>query len=70
MLAGDQNKFKDDTHIYNFFIKELGYSLKPGNDYTKLEKLFLQEYHKVKERYPEITISLLDNIIWRYMSGG
>jgi len=68
MLAGDQNKFKDDTHIYNFFIKKLCYSLKPGNDFNKLEELFLQEHKKVLSKYPSITIAVLDHMIWKHMS--
>lgn len=69
MLAGDQDKFKDDTHIYNFFIIKLGYLLKPGNDFDKLEKLFLEEHKKVISRYPSITVAVLDHMIWKYMSG-
>ena len=69
MLAGDQNKFKDDTHIYNFFINRLGYSLKTGNDYEKLRNAFNNEYIKVSQQYPGITIAVLDHMIWKYMSG-
>lgn len=69
MLTGNQNEFKDDTHIYNFFIDKLGYSLKPGNDYEKLKKAFIIEHAKVTERFNGITIALLDNLIWKYMSG-
>jgi hypothetical protein len=69
MLAGDQNKFKDDTHIYNFFIRKLGYSLKPSNHYVNLERLYRLEYEKVVSEYPGITIAVLDHMIWEYMSG-
>ena len=69
MLAGDQNKFKDDTHIYNFFINKLGYSLKPSHDYDTLEKLFHQEHKKVISKYPNISVAILDHMIWKYMSG-
>lgn len=65
MLSGDQKKFKDDTHIYNFFTKKLGYSLKSGNDYDNLEKLFLKEHKKVVSKYPDITVPVLDHMIWK-----
>ena len=68
MLVGDQNKFKDDTHIYNFFIKKLGYTLKIGNDYENLRIAFMHEYDKVAVRYPGITIAILDHMIWKNMS--
>lgn len=69
MLAGDPNNFKDDTHIYNFFIHKLGYSIRFGSDYEKLKKAFLIEHSKVSQRFPGITIAILDHMIWKYMSG-
>jgi len=69
MLTGDQNNFKDDTHIYNFFIHKLGYSIRFGSDYEKLKKAFLFEHSKVSQRFPVITIAILDHMIWKYMSG-
>ena len=69
MLAGDQNEFKDDTHIYNFFINKLGYLLRPGNDYEKLKRAFIVEHAKVIGRFTGITVAVLDHMIWKYMSG-
>ena len=69
MLAGDQNEFKDDTHIYNFFIHKLGYSIRFSNDYEQLKKAFIIELAKVNRRFPGITIAVLDHMIWKHMSG-
>ncbi len=40
MLTGNQTEFKDDTHIYNFFIRKLSYTLIANNDYENLKKAF------------------------------
>ncbi|MDD3231944.1 MAG: hypothetical protein PHO06_01135 [Clostridia bacterium] len=68
MGCGFNTYFKDDTWIYRFFINELGYKDIRMGDYGKLKDAFIYEYNKVKELYPKITISKLDNIIWEYMS--
>ena len=65
MLTGDQNKFKDDTYIHNFFIRKLGYSLKSLNDYDNLERLFRLEHEKVVSTYSGITIAVFDHMIWK-----
>lgn len=69
MGCGNNTYFKDDTWIYRFFIEKLGYNdIRKGNDYQKLKDYFHNEYIKVKQIYPQITITKLDNVIWEYMA--
>lgn len=69
MGCGNNDYFKDDTWIYRFFINELGYkNIRSGGDYNNLKTAFDYEFKKVKEIYPQMTTSKLDNIIWHFMS--
>jgi hypothetical protein len=68
MLAGNPDMFKDDSHIYRFFIEKLGYPITFGNDYEKLKDAFMDEHEKVTRKYPNMTVSVLDHIIWSHMS--
>ena len=69
MGCGNNTYFKDDTWVYRFFINELGYkNIRMNGDYKNLKIAFDNEFEQIKKIYPQITISKLDNVIWKFMS--
>lgn len=64
MLAGDPNRCKPDVHIHRSIKDAFGYDI--SNDECQL--LFTQSVNLLKNKYSNITVRLLDNIIWKKYS--
>ena len=64
MLAGDTTRVKEDRWVFRF-VQEAIPEVKTLKD---VDDVFQHAVEILKEEYPNITISLLDNVIWTYMS--
>ncbi len=64
MLTGDGTRVKIDVHIYRFVENALKMKL---ND-EEIQKLFSEAVKILKETYPKLTVTLLDNTIWQKYS--
>lgn len=64
MLAGDTTIVKEDRWIFRY-VQEVIPEAKTKND---IDNVFKNSIEILKETYPNITITLLDNVIWTYMS--
>ena len=64
MHAGDNNRYKRDRQITNFFDIYLGYG---KLDEHALRVAFKEQFLIVKEKYPTFTIKSLDNLIWNFI---
>lgn len=61
MLAGDPNRCKPDVHLHNCVNDACGYYI--SND--ECQELMRDAVIKLNGKYPNLTVSLLDSIIWR-----
>ena len=61
MLAGDQNRCKPDTHIRHCVRDACDVDLSDD----EYQELFRETVQRLTETYPNLTVSRLDNIIWR-----
>lgn len=71
MLAGDPNRCKPDVHIHHCIKDACGYDI--TND--GCQKLLTATVAQLKSQYPNMTVRLLDGIIWKkyqakYGNGG
>ncbi len=64
MLAGNDNFVKVDRHIMNFVEQCINRRLTEN----EIQLLFSKVVIKLKEKYNNITVRLLDNTIWKFMS--
>ena len=62
MLAGDSNRVKPDVHIHHCIRDAC------GTDVTNedCQILFQEAVSLLKEKYENLTVAALDNIVWRY----
>ena len=61
MLAGDPNRCKPDVHIHHCIRDACGEDI--SNDDCQI--LFTDAATELREDYPELTVAMLDGIIWR-----
>lgn len=61
MLAGDPNRCKPDVHIHHCIRDACGADI--SNDECQI--LFIDTVTELRKDYPEITVAMLDGIIWR-----
>lgn len=61
MLAGDPNRCKPDVHIHHCIKDACGYDI--SND--ECQKLLTAAVAKLKSQYSNMTVRLLDGIIWK-----
>ena len=61
MLAGDQNRCKPDVHIHHCI--ELACKKRLNNEECQI--LFRKSVNILKRDYPNLTVAMLDGIIWR-----
>lgn len=64
MLAGDNERFKPDRHIYKFFENYLCYGKMTEES---LKNTFIEQYNVVIKQYPRFTIRMFDNLIWKFV---
>ncbi len=64
MLSGNDNVCKPDRHILAFLSETLDRNV----PYTEAQGLFIKAVALLKDNYPNVSVRLLDNIIWGYMS--
>lgn len=64
MLAGDDNKAKPDRHVLRF-LKQY-----TGQEFTILQaqEVLIQTVESLVLRYPNLTVRLLDHVVWNYMA--
>ena len=65
MLAGDPNRCKPDVHIHRSIKDAFGFDV--SNDDCQI--IFSQAVDLLKSKYPNLTVRLLDNIVWEKYSG-
>lgn len=66
MLAGDPDRCKPDVHIHHCIQDACGCDL--GNDECQI--LFAEAVQELRGEHPDLTVRILDGIIWRkYQSG-
>ena len=61
MLAGDPDRCKPDTHIHHFVRDACGKDLKN----EEIQSVFREVVDSLSKDYPQLTVSMLDGIIWR-----
>lgn len=64
MLAGDESYAKPDRHILRFIQRYTGVT--PTVD--EAQSLFEDTVAELNNKYPNLTVRLLDNVIWEYMA--
>ena len=64
MLAGDESFVKPDRHILRFIQRYAG--IMPTVDEAQL--IFEKTVAELNDKYPNLTVRLLDNVIWAYMA--
>lgn len=62
MLAGDSDRCKPDVHIHRCIVDACGGDV--TND--ECQELFTDAVSYLKEKYPSLTVRILDGIVWRY----
>ena len=64
MLSGDDSQSKPDLHVMRFLKEHTGqdYSIQQAQD------LLAEAVEILREKYPQISVRLLDYSIWNYMS--
>ena len=64
MLSGDDSQSKPDRHVMRFLKEHTGqdYSIQQAQD------LLAEAVEILREKYPQISVRLLDYSIWNYMS--
>lgn len=65
MLTGDSDRCKPDVHINHCIQDACGYTL--NND--EIQTLFTDTVAVLRKDYPQLTVRMLDGIIWRKYSG-
>lgn len=61
MLAGDPNRCKPDVHIHHCIKDACGFDI--SND--ACQKLLTEAVEQLKSQFPNMTVRLLDGIIWK-----
>ena len=64
MLAGDDSLAKPDRHIIRFIEEHTGFSA----NMQEAQKIFEETVCLLKQKYPHITVRLLDYTVWDYMA--
>lgn len=62
MLAGDQNRCKPDRHVHHAIKDASGYEV--SNE--ECQEIFSEATAILKQKYPFLTVSKLDGLIWEY----
>ena len=65
MLSGNDDLCKPDRHILRFISDALKQDIK---DTSEAQNIIRDTAEILKKTYPNITVRLLDNTIWKYMS--
>ena len=64
MLAGDPSRCKPDTHIRCFVRNACGHDLSDD----EIQELFTDTVKELRIKHPNLTVRMLDGIIWRKLS--
>lgn len=64
MLAGDDNRCKPDVHVNRFIMDACGASLSNA----ECQELFAEAVEILKEDNPNMTVKMLDGLIWQNYS--